>query len=157
MRYTLARGLSMTSMTTAPVEQNVDQAMPAEPAWYRRLGTDYLPFVLLAPAVITLLALTIYPLLYSLYISFFRVSDKADEFIGLDNYARLLRDGSFWESIKVVIIFIAVAVSLELVLGLALAMFFAGKFIFRSLSRSLIIVPMMMTPVVIGIIWRLMY
>src|SRR5258707_605800 len=119
----------MIPATTSPLDRNLNQQMPAELPWYRRLGTDYLPFLLLAPAVITLLALTIYPLLYSLYISLYRVSEKADEFIGLDNYARLLKDGAFWESIKVGALFIILAVALELALGLALALFFAGKLV----------------------------
>jgi len=126
--------------------------------WYRRLGTDYLPYLFLAPAVITLLALTIYPFLYSIYISFFSFKGgNPSQFIGLNNYIRLLNDGLFWNSIKVVILYTICSVSLELILGLALALFFAQPLRLRGLWRSLMIIPMMLTPVVIGVIWRLMY
>lgn len=126
--------------------------------WYRRLGTDYLPYLFLAPAVITLLALTIYPFLYSIYISFFSFKGgNPSQFIGLNNYIRLLNDGLFWNSIKVVILYTICSVSLELILGLALALFFTQPLRLRGLWRSLMIIPMMLTPVVIGVIWRLMY
>jgi multiple sugar transport system permease protein len=145
----------MASLTTAPLEQPTDER---NPPWYQRLGTDYLPFLLLAPAVITLLALTVYPFLYSVYISFFRFKGgRPDTFIGLDNYARLLQDPHFWESIRTLLLYAALSVTLEFVLGTALALFFTGHFPLRGLWRSLMIVPMMLTPVVIGVIWRLMY
>jgi multiple sugar transport system permease protein len=126
--------------------------------WYRRLGTDYLAYVLLAPAVITLLALTMYPFLYSVYISFFRFKGgKPFEFIYFDNFIRLLNDGQFWNSIKVVSTYTLCVVTLEVILGLGLALFFTQSLRLRGLWRSLVIVPMMLTPVVIGVIWRLMY
>ncbi len=136
----------------------VNSLQMVELPWYRRLGTDYLPYLFLAPAVITLLALTIYPFLYSIYISFFSFKGgNPSQFIGLNNYIRLLNDGLFWNSIKVVILYTICSVSLELILGLALALFFTQPLRLRGLWRSLMIIPMMLTPVVIGVIWRLMY
>src|SRR5258706_1416713 len=136
----------------------VQSLQMVELPWYRRLGTDYLPYLFLAPAVITLLALTIYPFLYSIYISFFSFKGgNPSQFIGLNNYIRLLNDGLFWNSIKVVILYTICSVSLELILGLALALFFTQPLRLRGLWRSLMIIPMMLTPVVIGVIWRLMY
>lgn len=126
--------------------------------WYRRLGTDYLSYVLLAPAVLTLLALTVYPFIYSIYISFFSFKGgRPFEFIGVGNYAHLLKDGQFWNSIVVVSLYTVYVVAIELILGLALALFFTQPLRLRGLWRSLMIVPMMLTPVVVGVIWRLMY
>ncbi len=141
-------------MTTVSVESAQLVVLP----WYRRLGTDYLPYIFLAPAVITLLALTIYPFVYSIYVSLFSFKGgNPFQFIGLDNYARLLKDGEFWNSIEVVILYTVFSVALELIFGLALALFFTQPLRLRGLWRSLMIVPMMLTPVVIGVIWRLMY
>src|SRR5438874_2735884 len=115
--------------------------------WYHRLETRYFPYLLLAPAVIALLVLTVYPFIYSVYISFFRFKGgRPTDFIGLDNYARLARDGQFWNSIEVVSLYTICVVALELVLGMALAMFFTQPMRFRNLWRSLMIVPMMLTP-----------
>ena len=141
----------MTSATTTPVETalRVDS---------RRSLSDLMPFLLLAPAVITLLALTIYPFLYSIYISFFQFrGGRPVEFIGVDNYIRLFNDGEFWNSIQVCRLYTVFAVTAELILGTALALFFTSDLPLRGLWRSLMIVPMMLTPVVIGVIWRLMY
>ncbi len=144
----------MDTTTAASVENLQIVKLP----WYRRLETAYLPYILLIPAVITLLALTVYPFVYSIYISFFSFKGgNPFEFIGLDNYARLLKDGQFWNSIEVVILYTLCVVALELVLGLALALFFTQPLRFRNVWRSLMIVPMMLTPVVVGVIWRLMY
>jgi multiple sugar transport system permease protein len=122
--------------------------------WYRRDLTAYL---LLAPAVIVLAALTIYPTIYAIYISLFSFrGGQRDAFAGLGNYINLLSDGQFWNSIWVVVRFTVVAVALELLLGLALALFLNTELWGRGLWRALMMVPMMLTPVVVGVIWRLM-
>src|SRR5258708_7809626 len=144
----------MASVTVPSAED----AMLIKTPWYRRLGTDFLPYLLLAPAVITLLALTIYPFIYSIVISLFTFKGgNPNEFIGLGNYSDLLGDKEFWNSILVVLLYAVIAVSAELLIGLALALFFMQPLRLRGLWRSLVIVPMMLTPVVIGVIWRLMY
>jgi multiple sugar transport system permease protein len=125
--------------------------------WHRKLTGDWLPYLLLAPAIITLASLTLYPFLYSIYISLFlfRGGEVAD-FIGLGNYGRLLTDGQFWNSLRVVGTFTLISVALEFVLGMILALFLSQNLKLRGLWRSLVIVPMMLTPVVVGVIWRLM-
>src|SRR5258708_8007838 len=87
----------MDAITSAPV----DSLTLVEPPWYRRLGTDYLPYIFLAPAVITLLALTIYPFIYPVYISLFRFKGgNPFEFIGLNNYTDPLVASALWDSIQ---------------------------------------------------------
>ncbi len=125
--------------------------------WYRRLTGDLFGYVLLAPAVTLLAALTIYPLLYSIYVSFFRYTGGVMKgFIGLGNFQRLIGDAQYWNSLRVVAEFTLVSVSLEFAFGLGLALFLSQKLVLRGLWRSLVIVPMMLTPVVVGVIWRLM-
>lgn len=143
-------------MQTDAMLEQIDR--PPRIPFIRRLATDYLPFLLLAPTVLTLLALTVYPFIYSIYVSFFRFrGGRPNTFIGFDNYARLLGDGQFWNSIRVVLVFMVVSVTLQLIIGVALALFFTIPLPLRGLWRTLVILPMMLTPVVIGVIWRLMY
>ncbi|MEA3334843.1 MAG: sugar ABC transporter permease [Chloroflexota bacterium] len=131
--------------------------LPPPLPWYRKLTGDWFPYLLLAPAVITLASLTIYPFIYSIYISLFRYrGGMRMDFIGLGNYTRLLTDAQFWNSMRVVILFTVIAVALEFVLGMALALFLSQSIKLRGLWRSLVIVPMMLTPVVVGVMWRLM-
>src|SRR5215510_311074 len=105
--------------------------------WYRRiLQRDLTPYLLLAPAVVVLAALTVYPTIYSIYISLFtfRGGERA-AFSGLGNYLNLLSDGQFWNSLWVVVRFTIVAVTLELLLGLGLALFLNTELWGRSLWR----------------------
>jgi multiple sugar transport system permease protein len=143
-------------MTSSTVD--IPGAAQAPPLpWQRRLMGDWLPYLLLAPAVITLAALTLYPFVYSVYVSLFRFRQgKMADFIWFGNYLKLMGDGQFWNSLRVVVVFSLIAVLLEFVLGLALALFLSQNLKLRGLWRSLVIVPMMLTPVVVGVMWRLM-
>jgi multiple sugar transport system permease protein len=131
--------------------------LPAQHA-PRRLLADLLPYLLLAPSVLMLLAVTVYPLLYSARISLysFRLG-KEQDFILLGNYAALLRDARFWDSLGVTVTFTFFAVSVEFLLGLGLALLLAGELRFRGFFRTALIIPMIVMPVVVGITWRLIY
>jgi multiple sugar transport system permease protein len=126
---------------------------------WTRLGQDrWLRFWLLIPTVLILLLLSVYPLIYAAYISLFNYRfGKLTNFIGLGNYQKLLGDVLFWESIKVTLIFAAVVVVVEFVLGLILALLLTEEVRFRTFYRTALIIPMVLAPVVVGIIFRLLY
>ncbi len=145
----------MTSLSRSAT----DLVLPPPLPWHRRLlGGDLFPYLLLAPAVIILASLTLYPFIYSIYISLFIFrGGEINEFIGLGNYARLFTDGQYWNAMRVVALFTLISVALEFLFGMALALFLSQNLKLRGLWRSLVIVPMMLTPVVVGVIWRLMF
>lgn len=120
----------------------------------KRLG----PYSVIAPGLLILAALSIYPFIFLIKISFQEYSpiNSKNPFVGLENYARLLTDSSFWNSIKVTIIFVIGAVLIELVLGLALAMLYNQHFIGKRILRTLILLPIVMTPTVVGLMFRFM-
>ena len=111
---------------------------------------------IIAPTIIVLLLLTIFPMVYSIYISFhdyYLPRPYATKFSGLANYAQVLTDARFWVSLKQTGYFIAGAISVEFVIGLALALFFFEEFrgrSFKALYLPMILVPMMIAPVVVG-------
>lgn len=117
-----------------------------------------LPWLLLAPTIITLMLLTVYPLIYSLNASFysFRFGEIAN-FVGLDNFRRLLSDGLFWDSLGITAVYTVLAVLIELVLGFSMALLLYKEKRFQGVMRTVLIIPMMLSPVVVGVIWRLMY
>lgn len=118
----------------------------------------FLPYLLLAPSVLLLLAVSIYPLLYSARISLFTWRfGKEQDFIGVGNYSMLLGDDKFWTSILITATFTLFAVSAEFLLGLGLALLLSGEMRLRSLFRTAFVLPMVVTPVVVGIVWRLLY
>jgi multiple sugar transport system permease protein len=117
------------------------------------------PYAMLAPAALLILGLTVYPLLYSLRISLERRTGFAEpEFVGLDNFARLLQDEYFWNALEVTAIFTFGAVSIELVIGFALALVVAARETrFTRWLRTVYLLPMIVAPIVVGIVWRLLY
>jgi multiple sugar transport system permease protein len=115
-------------------------------------------WLLVAPAVCLILALSIFPLLFSLWVSFvnydFQIPGHA--FVGLKNFEQVVADPVARWSLVVTAILSGSSVLLEFVLGLALAMALTTTFHGRGLIMSLIIVPLFISPVVVGQCWALM-
>ncbi len=116
----------------------------------------------LAPAVGVLLAITIFPLVYSLALSLHSWtmgSLQGWRFVGLSNFTMILReDPYFWTSVRVTLTYVTGAVLLEGVLGLGVALLLNRRAEGRGTTvQTLLILPTMMTPVVVGIVWRLLY
>jgi multiple sugar transport system permease protein len=118
--------------------------------------------VFLAPTVLVLLAITIFPLIYSLALSLnsWTMGARAGwRWVGLQNFAMILRsDPYFWTSLRVTLTYVGAAVGLELLLGLGIALLLNRRADGRGGTvQTLLILPTMMTPVVVGIVWRLLY
>jgi len=113
---------------------------------------------LLAPAVILVLALTVLPLGYAVVTSLqsFRFG-RPVAFVGFQNYLDLFRDFNFYGSLGTTLIFTIVATTIEFILGLGLAMLLKEEFPGQGLIRSCLMIPMVIAPVVVGILWRLLY
>lgn len=116
-------------------------------------------WVLLAPALLFVGAMALFPLGYSLILSFrewkLAKSSAAGDFVGLSNYANLLTDDpDFFEAIRVTGVFIAadVLITVAVALGGALLLHRAGRL--NSLARTLLILPFVMSPALIGISFR---
>jgi multiple sugar transport system permease protein len=124
------------------------------------MNNRWTPWLFMAPALSLILAVTIYPMIYSMIISFQDVRlariNQAD-FVGFANYARLLVDSAFHHSLLLSILYVVGSVIGSLLLGLALALLFDRELYGMVLWRSLLIVPMVVTPVSIGLTWRMMY
>jgi len=116
------------------------------------------PKLLIAPTVICALALTILPLGYSLLTSLREFPlGQPPVFVGLQNYRNLLFDANFHSSLGTTLVFTVATTAVEFVLGLGLALLLKEEFSFQGVIRSSLIIPMAIAPVVVGIIWRLLY
>ncbi len=115
----------------------------------------------MAPAVLFLLFTSVYPLLYSLRLSFFSwnmsVPNSQPVYIGLANYTRLFSDANFLSSVRITLIFVAASVTLEFLLGMALALLATSNLKLMGVIRTVLLIPLMMTPVVVGVLWRTLY
>jgi multiple sugar transport system permease protein len=119
------------------------------------------PYLFLAPAASVALVGLVYPMLRSVWLSFHEWSigtpPESARFVGLENYRWLLADDSFWISVGVTITFATAVVVLEVVLGVALALVLDRDLRGTSLFRTIFILPMMIAPIVVGLIWRFLY
>ena len=115
---------------------------------------------LLLPAVLILLSLSLFPLLFSLALSFGDWGlgrGFAYDWRGLDNFARLLQDGRFRNAATNSGIYVVVSVAAQYVIGLGLAWLLWLKPPGGRLFQVLFILPMMLAPVAVGYMWRLMF
>ena len=115
-------------------------------------------WLLVAPAVILILALSIYPLAFSLVVSFinydFQIPGHA--FVGLKNFQQVVADPVARWSLALTAFFSAACVAIEFVLGLALALAMTRTFRGRGLVMSILIVPLFISPVIVGQAWALL-
>src|SRR6185436_11364062 len=121
-------------------------------AMTRNVSDRALAYFLLAPTVAVLLSLTIYPLIYSIRIS---LQSETGNWT-LHNFTRLFADQFFLSALGHTVFYAAIALTFELLIGLALALLLDTQMRGRGLFRSLLLLPMMLPPVVVGVVWRLM-
>ena len=112
------------------------------------------------PTLILLIAMNIFPLFYSLYLSFTNYSAIARQipiWIGFDNFSKILNDEKLWQYFATTGRYVLLSVGLQTIFGFGMAMLVREKFRGSGLLTTLILVPMMLSPVVVGLFWKLMY
>jgi len=125
-----------------------------------RLVDRHAHLVFPAPAVLLILALLLFPLAYTVFLSFhywFLSATSTPRFVGLENYARLLADARFWNALGHTLYYTALAVALEGIVGFGLALLFNRSFRGRGVLRTLLMLPMMSTPMAVALVWALMF
>jgi multiple sugar transport system permease protein len=112
--------------------------------------------LLLGPAVLYLVAFSIYPLVVSLVRSFMDYNPTKDSWrwIGVRNYSDLFSSSEFWTVVKNTVILMTAGVGIQVVLGTALALFFNQNLRGSTIVRGILILPMLLTPIVVGLMWR---
>lgn len=114
-----------------------------------------LPYLLIAPTIVALAALSIYPLLFAVKVALQTGSGSSLRWT-LANFARLASDNFFLAALAHTFIYAAVALTFEFLLGLGLAVLLDRPLRGRSIFRAALLIPMMLPPVVVGVVWRLM-
>jgi multiple sugar transport system permease protein len=123
------------------------------------LADRWFRWLILAPSILVILLVGVYPLVYSLITSFQRINQRVTDtsFQGLRNYARLVGDDRFWDAIVNTLIFTGVALPIQLLLGLLIARLFLEPIRGRQLFVALLVLPSVIAPFVGGAMWRLMF
>jgi len=112
------------------------------------------------PAVVVLVLVFVYPLVYNadLSLSEWRLAiGEEKHYVGLSNYSYNFSDPLFHKVLKNTLVFTAVSVPLEIVIGLGLALLISRKIRGRSIFLAILILPMMVAPVIVGLTWRWLY
>jgi multiple sugar transport system permease protein len=123
-------------------------------AWL--LGPAASVSALLGPCILYLAAFAIYPLIYSLRLSLtdLTAADSAGRWIGMKNYSDLLSDPQFWNAAQNSFVMVAASIAIQIVLGTALALFFNLQLKGAFIVRGILVLPMLITPIVVGVMWR---
>ncbi|MEU4545940.1 carbohydrate ABC transporter permease [Nonomuraea dietziae] len=116
--------------------------------------------LLMLPALVPVLLFSVGPLLYGIGLAFTNARfgrNRVTEFVGLENFVDLFADSAFWSSFRIGLIWAVSVTGLQFLLSLGLALLLNQNLRFRGVARVLAVVPWAMPPVVIGLMWRLVY
>lgn len=126
-----------------------------------RQRKNLFPYLLLIPVLALLISIVVYPLIYSLSLSFCAYDLKkpwlGKQFIGVSNYVNIFKDSLFATSLKVTGFFLLGAIPIEFFLGLGIALLLNKDVKGSKVVRTLVVIPMMLTPIIVGLQWRFMF
>ena len=123
------------------------------------LAERHFTYLLVAPSILVLLLIGLFPLVYLLVVSFqgITMTDTDTSFVGLRNYATLLNDSRLWYALLHTLAFTVIALPIELVLGVGLAQLFLDRLPGRQIFIALLVLPVVVSPIVSGATWSLMF
>tara|TARA_R110000851_G_scaffold240244_2_gene392929 strand:- start:77 stop:1024 length:948 start_codon:yes stop_codon:yes gene_type:complete len=127
----------------------------------RGLSDRSIAWIFVAPAIFLLLAVNIYPLLRTIWLSFtnYRVNRPNNDvdWVGLRNYERILSDPNIWNTMQATAHFLFWTILIQVLIGFALAYLINKKFKGNNLWTTIIVLPMMLSPAVVGNFWTFLY
>lgn len=117
------------------------------------------PWLFVAPCILIILLVTIFPTIYSFGLSLtkWEISLPDRPFIGLGNYAALIRDARFRNSILITAVLVVVGVGVEMLLGFGLGQILSVKMKGKRIIVAALLLPVMVMPIVVGYTWRLLW
>ncbi|MFI7689629.1 carbohydrate ABC transporter permease [Nonomuraea sp. NPDC049655] len=124
-----------------------------------RLGEPGTAWLFLAPALLLLAGMLLYPILYTAWVSvsdFDLASFQPSGWVGWRHYEAVLRDPGFLDSLRVTGVYLVIALPLQMVLGFAIAFLLNVAWRGRGVLRALFLIPMVVAPVVAGGVWRML-
>jgi len=122
-----------------------------------RISDEAFAFLLIIPLIVFTSVLNVYPLLYSVWISFLKSTRPPLVFVGFDQYAKALQDPMFVNGIFVTLHFVADSIILSVLIGLGLALLMNRAFSGLGLVRAIFLLPWAISEYATGLIWKFMY
>jgi multiple sugar transport system permease protein len=149
---------SVTQRTEVP-EQAASTTPPARGRSRRRLSDRGLAVLFTSPALLLLLAMSVFPLLYALYLSFTDYSATRGgpaNLVGFGNYVAILTSPAVHIRAITTLVYVVAAVGLQTVLGFGIAYLISRRTRGRGALTTLFLTPMMLSPIVVGLFWKFM-
>ena len=151
-------------MTDTPLDRAADAAARATPRSVARkvrgLSDRAIAWFFVAPTIFLLLAINIFPLIWTIRLSFtdFRANRNREvEWVGLRNYERILTDEDIWLTMQATAHFLFWTIALQVLIGFALAWLINRNFRGSAFWTTVIVLPMMLSPAVVGNFWTFLY
>ena len=137
------------------IQQRLSEMQDTVAEWKRK-RTNLLGYLLLLPAVLVFLVLSVGPVLYGIWLSFQSGFGFLDlQFVGFENYRRLLFDDpNFWSSVRTGAVYAAYSVVLQTTLGVAIALLLNESFRFENFVRTIVLVTYLIPTVAVAILFR---
>jgi multiple sugar transport system permease protein len=127
----------------------------------RGLSDRAIAWAFIAPTILLLLAINIFPLIWVIYLSFTNFAANKPgapvSWVGFRNYARILGSDDIWGYLQVTAHFVFWSILLEVLIGFGLALLINRKFKGHATWTTLILLPMMLSPAVVGVFWRYLF
>ena len=147
-------------MSDTPIERVAQATPPNIARRVRGLSDRAIAWIFVAPTIFLLLAVNIFPLIWTIRLSFtnFRANRNREvDFVGLRNYERILTDSDIWLTMQATAHFLFWTIVLQVLIGFTLAYLINKKFRGNDLWTTIIVLPMMLSPAVVGNFWTFLY
>lgn len=148
-------------MTNSAIEGAAKKTPDGLARRIRGLSDRTIAWIFVAPTIFLLLAVNIFPLIWTIRLSFtdFRVNRPNNdvEWVGLRNYERILSDPDIWATMQATAHFLIWTIVLQVLIGFTLAFLINKKFKGNDLWTTIIVFPMMLSPAVVGNFWTFLY
>jgi multiple sugar transport system permease protein len=148
-------------MADTPIDRLARATPPALAARARGLSDRAIAWAFVTPTILLLLAINIFPLIWTIRLSFtnYRANrpNAEVEWVGLRNYERILTDPDIWQTMQATAHFLIWTIVFQVLIGFGLAWLINRKFRGNNLLTTLIVLPMMLSPAVVGNFWTFLY
>lgn len=117
----------------------------------------WVKYLMISPLLLIIVLLSIFPLIHLTKLAFsdYNLTEGSETYTGLANYHRMIQDKSFWNSLEKTLLYVSISIVFELVIGLGLALLVKDFIKLRSLIRTFVLIPMLMAPIGVGMVWKL--
>ncbi|MCY1705809.1 MULTISPECIES: carbohydrate ABC transporter permease [unclassified Pannonibacter] len=148
-------------MTDQSTDRAPTASRPLRGHVVRGLSDRAVAWIFIGPTILLLLAINIFPLIWTIRLSLtnYRANRTAEavEWVGLRNYQRILTDPDIWHTMQATAHFLIWTIVLQVLIGFTLAYLINKKFRGNDLWTTLIVLPMMLSPAVVGNFWTFLY